>query len=214
MKQFFKSIFFQMTTFITFYIFFTDGIVLSVIVIILSYYQHIRIRRINKTIENLCIDPSSNSSTQITLDVKKFSEEHNRFCSQIFQYNNYWKELNLVFMVTAFPINLATMHQILFENLDLEMRSFYIICILVHSTLLFGLTLSYASFSQKIHKMCSNLSRLQWRISSNPFCLRTKFKLLMCFERLSSRKKIGITMGGTVFTFPLFTKVKKQIDQL
>ena len=212
MKQFFGSFFFQITAFISCYAFFTDGMVTIIFIFILSYYQHIRIRQINKTIENIYNEPSSNSSTQISLSVKKFSEEHNRFCSQIFQYNNYWKELNLLFLATAFPINLSATHQIMFENLDIEIRSLYLINILVHNTVLFGLTLSYASFSQKIHKMCSNLSRLQWRISSNPFCLRTKFKLLMCFERLSSRKKIGVSFGGTVMTFPLFSKVNNNMS--
>ena len=198
-----------MTTFIAFFTFFTDGLIASVFVSILSYYYNIRIRIINKTIENIFKQPSLYASWKISSAVKKFNEEHNRFCSQIFNYNKYWNKLNLLFMVTAFPINLSIMHQIIFEDLDLEMRSFYIICIITHSILLFGVTLSYASFSQKIHKMCSNLSRLQWRISSNSFDLRTKFKLIMSFERLSSRKKIGIAMGGTVFTFPLFSKVKK-----
>ena len=112
-------------------------------------------------------------------------------------------------MATAFPINLSTMHQFIFEDLDLEYRAFNLLCAVTHSCIFFGLLLSYAKFSVKIHKMCSNLSRLQWEVSGYAFGLRTKLKLLMCFERLSSRKKIGVAIGGTVLTFPLFMKVIK-----
>ncbi len=38
--------------------------------------------------------------------------------------------------------------------------------------------------------------------------MRTKIKLLTCFERLSSERKIGFSIGSiAVMTFPLFSQV-------
>ena len=44
-----------------------------------------------------------------------------------------------------------------------------------------------------------------------PFRTRIKFKLLMCFERLAAKKKVGFTVAGTAMTFPLFSLVIIQI---
>jgi hypothetical protein len=38
--------------------------------------------------------------------------------------------------------------------------------------------------------------------------MRTKIKILSCFERLSSERKIGFSIGSiAVMTFPLFSQV-------
>jgi hypothetical protein len=65
-----------------------------------------------------------------------------------------------------------------------------------------------ASLSSKIHKGAKRLSRFQWKINGWPFRTRTKIKILITFERLSSDRKIGFTIGSlAVMTFPLFYRV-------
>ena len=199
------SSFFQLTTFVAFYAFFTDALVIALLVIVVSYNHHLRISKINYEIERV-VEPNA-SSHEISKAIKKFNEEHNIFVTQIWSFNNYGKNIYLIFLITAFPINLSAMHQVIFEKIELQLRIFFTIGVFCHDLILFGLQLSFASFSKKVHKMCVNLSRLQWRVRGFPFRTRTKLKLLATFERLSSKKKIGITVGSVVMTFPIFYKV-------
>ena len=183
---------------------FIEAIAIGNFMLVIAYYEHLRINKINKTIEDIY---RKQDPYEVDAAVKKFVEEHNRYCDHIVAVNQFWKNVLLAFMATAFPINLTVMHQLLFENLSLNLRLLYAIGMIFDDVLLFGLQYCFASLSVKIHKMHSKLSRLQWSLNGYPFQLRTKLKLLMCFERLSSKKKIGITMGSIVFTMTLFRKV-------
>ena len=204
------SSFFQLTTIVSFLALFADGMVAAPLVLILAYFQHLRINRINLVIEKIS-KLRFPTSTAINLAIVRFNREHNHFVSQIWSFNNYWENLYLLFVVTAFPINLFSMHQIIFERIELFLRLFFVILLLFHDMIFFGLQLSLASFSKKIHKMGSNLSRLQWKVNGNPYRMRTKLKLLITFEKLSSKKKLGISLGYVIMTFPLFYKVSSII---
>ena len=208
--QFLGSIFFQIITFVAIVSLLTDTTVTLIFVCLLAYHQHLRIDKINYEIERVC-KPNC-SPHQISIAIKRFNEEHNRFIMQLWNYNKYWKHLYLIFIMLGFPGNLVIMHQILFESMELHIRVFLVLSILLNDGILFGLQLIYALFSKKVHKMCSNLSRLQWRVNGFPFRMRTKIKLLVSFERLSSKKKIGITIGGVVMTFQIFYLVSRIIS--
>lgn len=197
----------QLITFICFYSFWCDAMVASAMILIIGYYLHIKINKINKNIE-LLFNRNHMNRSNIYGSVGKFIEEHNQFCSEIMLINKFWKDIFLVFMITAFPINLTIMHQLLFEDIDLYMRFFYAFIIILDDTILFGLQYSYALFSLKVHKMAKKLSQLQWEINGWPFRMRFKLKILMCFERLAHKKKFGMTIGSVVVTFPLFQQVQ------
>ena len=202
--MFIYSIFFQTTTFITFFIFFTDALVTMGLILVISYFEFIRIHKINAI---LSIDPWRESSHKIQQSVKLYIENHHNYCKHLLVLNNYWHNLYLAFIGTTLPMNLALKHQILFESLPLQVRIFYSICALLDDILLFGIQYCFAAFSVTIHRMHSKLSRLQWSLNGYPFRMRTKMKLLICFERLSSGHKIGVKMGPVVMTFTLFSLV-------
>ena len=185
-----------------------DGVVAATLILTITYYEHLRINKINRTIERV----NRNDSFEVHVAVIKFFEEHFRYCDHLLIINKFGKNLSIVFFVTSFPFNLIMMHQVLFEDLSINLRIAYGLMLFGDDAIMFGVQYSFASLSLKCHKMCSKLSRLQWSINRYPNRMRTKLKLLMCFERLSSKRKIGITLGSMVFTMPLFSKVIILID--
>ena len=208
LKMYLISLPFQITEYMAILAINFDGSVIATFIIIITYYEHLRINKINQTIERV----NRKDSYQVHVAVMKFFEEHFRYCDHILAINEFWKNLTIVFFVTSFPFNLILMHQVLFEDLSINLRIAYGTLLFFDNALLFGVQYCFASLSIKCHKMCSKLSRLQWSINRYPNRMRTKLKLLMCFERLSSKKKIGLTMSNIVFTMPLFSKVIVPFD--
>ena len=203
LKMFLLSLFFQLINSISFTSFFIDGCVGGAFSMLLTYYEHLRINNINNYVKSVY---QSTDAAKAYRAVKAFTEEHNRYCTHLNAVNQFWKNLFLAFFATIIPINLTIMHQLLFEDIPLELRLFYVVCIVCSDTLLFGLQYCFALYSVKIHSMYAKLSRLQWCLKGSR--MRTKWKLIMCFERLTSVKhRIGFTMGSIVFTMPLFAMV-------
>ena len=195
-KMFILSIFFQFITSISFSSYFVDGCVAGAFCMLLAYYEHLRINKINYHVKSVY---DSLDTTEVYRAVKAFTEEHNWLCVHINVVNQFWKNLLLTFFFTMLPTNLILMHQLLFEDIPLQLRLFYVVCILCLDSILFGLQYSFAKFSKKIHSMYAKLSRLQWCLKRSR--MRIKFKLIICFERLSSSKHInGITMASIVLT--------------
>ena len=65
-----------------------------------------------------------------------------------------------------------------------------------------------AHFSRLTHRTAVPLSGLQWRLKGLPFGLRHKIKVMSYFERLSSNRKFGVTIGPTItLTIPVFSHV-------
>ena len=204
-KIFLWSLFFQLTNSITWITFFIDGCAATSFCMLMTYYEHLRIDKINNHVKSVydSLDP-----IKVHRAVKAFTEEHNQYCTHIIAVNQFWKYAYLIFLVTMLPINLTILHQLLFEDISLQLRLFFVVCIIVTDILLFGVQYCFALYSIKIHSMYAKLSRLQWCLNGYPFRTRLKWKLIMCFERLTSAKhRIGFTMGSIVFTMPLFAQV-------
>ena len=172
----------------------------------MTYYEHLRIENINNHVKSVYDGLDRN---KVHRAVKAFTEEHNRYCTHINAVNMYWKNMYLAFFATIIPINLTILHQLLFEDIPIQLRLFFFVCIFGSNILLFGVQYCFALYScLKIHSMYAKLSRLQWCLNGYPFRMRIKFKLIMCFERLTSTKhRIGFTMGSIVYTMPLFAAV-------
>ena len=147
-KMFVLSIFFQLITLISYITFLVDGCVASALCMLLTYYEHLRISKINYHIH--CVYDSKDP-TEVHRAVKAFTEEHNLLCAHINAVNRFWKNLLLTFFFTMLPTNLILMHQLLFEDIPLHLRFFYVLCILCLDSTLFGLQYSFAQFSKKIH---------------------------------------------------------------
>ena len=75
---------------------------------------------------------------------------------------------------------------------------------------LFSLSFACAYMSKHIHRTAVPLSRLQWKFKGIRYLL-LKLKLMTYFERLSSTRKIGVTLGPTItLTMPIFSQVIKK----
>ena len=204
-NMFILSLPFQITNCVYAATFLMDTLAFSGIVPLLAYYEHLRINKINRQINKV---NNKSVSHVVVKTVTLFTEEHNRYCTHIEGINQFWKIPFLIFMVTAFPFNLTMMHQLLFESIPIEICLIYAFAILIHGSILFGVQYCFALLSIKIHSMYAKLSRLQWCLKRQQ--MSVKLKLIICFDRLVSKKKIGITFGSVVFVMPLFTKVNIQ----
>jgi hypothetical protein len=179
----------------------------AVFAFLIVYYFRVRAEKINKIIDDL-IARNQMSGHHISSSIKSFICEHKQICTQLFNYNQFWKKLYFSFTFTVIPINLCSLHQFLFENQKFYNRAALGFSILIELIFIFFVQLLAASLSSKIHKTGKRLSELQWRINGWPFRARTKIKILNTFERLSSNRKIGFTIGSlAVMTFPLFYRV-------
>ena len=213
-ELFVRSLLFQLVTGIAFASITIDAIFCAVLVLIITYYELMRIDKINSKVEMAYKHIGNGKVNQL---VRQFTEEHNRFCSHIWTLNEITKKFYIAFLVTNMPLNLLAQHQVLFESLKVHVKLVFIMILLFNDLCLFGLQAAFALGTKKIHAMNSKLSLLQWSLNGYPLRMRIKFKLLMCFQRMSAKKKIGFTIAGTAMTFPLFSKVnglKKEIAQL
>ena len=193
---------FQIVQVIVTIAFLMDTLAFAAIVPLLAYYEHLRINKINKQIKMVKNEPYLEV---IAKTVKTFTEEHNLYCSHIDAVNKFWKNLFLTLMVSALPFNLTAMHQLLFESVTIEVRLIFAFGMIIHGSVFFGIQYCFSLLSIKIHSMYEKLSRLQWCLNRKR--MSVKLQLIICFERLVSKKKIGITFGSVVFVMPVFAKV-------
>ena len=141
-------------------------------------------------------------------NIKQFIEEHNDFCHIFVTYIKFWSKLYFAFFFTLIPINLVLLHQILFEDIEWKIRVFLAFAAVVLTLEVYIILYFFAYISYEIHKTTKLLARLQWRLKGWPFRLRNKLKLMKYFEKLSSKRKIGFTIGSIlVLTFPVFHQV-------
>jgi len=149
-----------------------------------------------------------NKKTNSIEKIKLALIEHNGICEEISDMNKITNKLYFTFVFVMIPINLLLLHQYLFEDLKFYIKICALFIIIVESIAIFLFQFYIASISSSMHKSRQNLLKLQWEINGWPFRTRTKIKLLTCFERLSSDRKIGFSIGSlAVMTFPLFYKV-------
>ena len=203
-ELFVGSLLFQLVTGIAFASITIDALFCAVLSLIITYYEIMRIDKINSKVEMAYKNIGNGKVNQL---VRQFNDEHNRFCSHIWTLNEITKKFYIAFLLTNIPLNLLAQHQVLFESIKVPIKLVFIYALLFNDMCLFGLQAAYALVSKKIHAMNSKLSRLQWSLNGYPFRMRIKFKLLMSLERISAKQKIGFTIAGTAMTFPLFSKV-------
>ena len=135
-----------------------------------------------------------------------FIVEHNSYCVAVADYNKFWNKLFFAFLVIMFPCCFMLQHIVLFTKIKTILYIFGIastIIIMVFSCLAFGC----AYMSKHIHRTAVPLSRLQWRLKGIRYRL-FKLKLMTYFERLSSTRRMGVTLGPTItLTIPIFSQV-------
>ncbi len=184
-----------------------NGAISAAIVFLINYYLNLRVEKNNQKIYRLIFD-NQMTGYQISSTIKSFITKHNRICEQLISYNKFWSKLYFVFIMTIIPANLCLLQEFLFEDLKLYIKILVGFSIIVQFIFIFIFQFLLASLSNKIHRFGQKLSQLQWRINGWPFRARTKIKLLICFERLSSNRRIGFSVGSlAVMTFPIFYKV-------
>ena len=184
-----------------------DGLMAALIILITAYDFYLRIDKVNTSL-NEVTQPLKVLLIYNYQAINQYIKDHNNLCNKLKKLNDFWKNVWLIFLLTAFPLTLVVSHQILFEELDIIIRIIYSFGNLIFYSALFGIQCFLATISQKMHKMCKTLSRIQWTLNSQQIDLRFKLKVLTYFERLCSSRRIGFSIGSlTVVTFPLFAGV-------
>jgi len=189
-----------------------SGLVTTTFICIISIIMFQLIKQIN----DKYLYKSENDTTFNTYKAYKMTEtfivEHNNYCEKFKRYNMFWSQIYFAYIIAIIPINLMNLYQFLFENLIIQFRILFVFLLIITVFLFFVLQYIYAYISYQIHKPCIRLSQLQWRINGYPFRMRFKLKLMAYFERLSSDRKIGPTLGPTItLTFPVFYQVQYAI---
>ena len=206
--EFLISLPIQIITIITINVLLIDCFVCVAISMTIVYYFLLKITSINKMLNNLVISKHQNLLINSTQTIYYYITEHHNICKTFNKFNNCWKRLYLTFFLTIVPVSLTFLHQLLFENIIVTVRMIYVIALIGIYNVLFLINYLLGLYSLRLHKMCKKLPRLQWHINVWPFRMRFKLKLLMCFERLSSNRKLGVNIGSyAVMTFPTFSKV-------
>ena len=144
----------------------------------------------------------------LQLKVERFTIEHHNLCCKVNKFGKFWKEIYLAGILAECPTTLFILHLLLFETIDYYMTIMYVIILIDAFVILIVLQYFFASLSHKMHKQCKLLARIQWLFNRNNSNLRFKLKIQTYFERLSSKKRIGFSIGTlVVITFPLFAGV-------
>ena len=173
---------------------------------------HLRINKVNDRITSLM---QSNwqkmqrmKRNNINLRFEKFFIEHNNLCYKVKRFSDFWKDIYLTLILTMCPTTLILLHMVIFEQLETYFRLFYILLIIDIYSVIFVLQYFFASLSHKMHRQCKLLARSQWLFNKTNSSLAFKLKIQTYFERLSSNKRIGFSIGTlVVITFPLFSGV-------
>ena len=173
---------------------------------------HLRINKVNDRITSLI---QSNwqkmqrmKRTNINLRFEKFFIEHNNLCYKVKRFSDFWKDIYLTLILTMFPTTLILLHMVIFEQMETYYRIFNILIIMNIYFALFVLQYFFASLSHKMHRQCKLLARSQWLFNKTNSSLAFKLKIQTYFEKLSSNKRIGFSIGTlVVITFPLFSGV-------
>ena len=178
--------------------------------IVILYTSKKIIKIINKRLNNYyTLDPLFQTNFRLLQGLQQYIVYHNRYCTTLYEYNKFWCKIYLVAIVTLMPQNLIMMHQVFFENLPIKVKINMTGFICFDIFIIVILQYSLATINREVHRMTVPLSKLQWKLNEQTFVLRPKIKLMCYFERLSSNRKIGITIGPFItLTIPIFSQVR------
>ena len=194
-------------TFVVCYVFLFDLFVGLAFFALGTIDLHLRINKANEKLM-LFANRSDSDIIGLQLEVERFINEHHRLCCRVNKFARIWKDAYLAGILAECPTTLVILHLVLFETMDYYMTIMYIIALIDAYVILFVLQYFFASLSHKMHKQCKLLARIQWLFNRNNSNLRIKLKIQTYFERLSSKKRIGFSIGTlVVITFPLFAGV-------
>ena len=177
-----------------------------------TFDLHLRINKVNDRITSVMQDNWQKMQRMkrinINLRFEKFFIEHNNLCYKVKRFSDFWKDIYLTLILTMCPTTLILLHMVIFEQMETYFRLFYILVIIDIYSALFVLQYFFASLSHKMHKQCKLLARSQWLFNKTNSSLAFKLKIQTYFEKLSSNKRIGFSIGTlVVITFPLFSGV-------
>ena len=101
------------------------GILFSLNLLIVIEYVYKRFKYLNLRLKDMLKNAAINSSLIIKLNV-----EHNIICKRIYSYNQFWKNVYLLLLLTIMPCNLFIFHQLIFFKLNNPL----LYCIIVIAT--------------------------------------------------------------------------------
>jgi hypothetical protein len=173
---------------------------------LICHYFHLKSQKLNERILLLIKISRFKNLSLKNSSIAKLVMDHNSFCSKVKLYNEFWKKPFLSFIVALVPSNLVALHQLLFEETKTYVLMINTLIVFYGFFFIFSLSYYTSSLSQQIHDSAKKLLILQLRFTG--LTIKNKLKLMTCFERLSSKRKIGFSLGSlSVMTFPIFQLV-------
>ena len=96
---------------------------------LITYYCFINVKCFNQLINNLKIELSSGYKKFIVkLKIKSLIKNQKQFSIRILKYNEFWSEFYFILMLHILPSNVICIQQILFGDINFQLRIIYIIC--------------------------------------------------------------------------------------
>jgi hypothetical protein len=190
--QILKSLIFQIVSFIGAYYLLIDVYSSVAFFYLICYYFHLKSQKLNERILLLIKMSRFNNPSLKNSSIAKLVIDHNSFCSKVKLYNEFWKKPFLSFIIVLVPSNLVALHQLLFEETKTYILIINTLIVLYGFFFIFFLSFYTSSLSQQIHNSAKNLLLLQLRCTG--LIINNKLKLMICFERLSSKRKIGFSL--------------------
>jgi hypothetical protein len=173
---------------------------------LICHYFHLKSQKLNERILLLIKISRFNNPSLKNSSIAKLVTDHNSFCSKVKRYNEFWQKPFLSFIIAMVPSNLFALHQLLFEERKTYVLMINTSIVLYECFFIFFLSYYTSALSQQIHGSAKKLLLLQLRCTG--LTIKNKIKLMTCFERLSSKRKIGFSLGSlTVMTYPIFQLV-------
>ena len=203
--------------FILTYFLISDGFLEFILLTMGTYDLHLRIDKINEKVISF-IETKNFKQRAMFAKVSRYIVEHNSLCNRVKNSSQFWHNIYLALVLTITPSSLILLHLAIFEKVDPFLRIAFIGSLISCYFFLVVLQYFFSSLSHKMHRLCNHLSRIQWRFIqtninniNNNYNLRLKLKLQTYFERLSSDRRIGFSIGSlTVITYPLFANVSRE----
>jgi hypothetical protein len=173
---------------------------------LICHYFHLKSQKLNKRILLLIKISRFNIPSLKNSSMAKLVMDHNCFCTKVKRYNEFWQKPFLSFLIALIPSNLFVLHQLSFEETKTYILIINTTVVLYEFFFIFFLSYYTSALSQQIHDSAKKLLLLQLRCTG--LTINNKLKLMTCFERLSSKRKIGFSLGPlSVMTYPIFQLV-------
>ena len=208
--QIIQSLALQLIFFVGLYYLLIEILITITFFYIICYYFQRKVMKLRNSILNIKYSMKTRKKVRYS-SITNTIEDMDFICSKISKYNKFWKSVVLYFILTMIPVNLCSMNQLIWSDLNFYVIILTVLFIVYTWIFIFFISYCMATISYHIHNNIDDLLSIQYKIIGN---VHLKVKLLNSFERISNAKKIGFEVKNLfVMTYPTLYRVSLPLFQ-